>query len=60
MAEDAAPSTATYPRSQLGFLDVIWGFPKPWVFPPIAGWFMDGLFHGKSENQMDDLRLPLF
>ena len=27
-----------------------WGCPKT----------LDGLFHGKSENQMDDLRVPPF
>ena len=45
----------------------IWGLPKMvpsngWFIMEntIAGWFMDGLFHGKSENQMDDLEVARF
>ena len=31
-----------------------------WVFPKIGGPKMEGLFHGKPYEQMDDLGVPLF
>ena len=46
----------TLPKSRYG------GFHK-WGYPKLAGWFIEvylSLFHGKSENKMDELGVPPF